>query len=134
MTDDVPTPIDSASILIIRDGKPHPRYGELEVLMVKRNRNIQFSGGAYVFPGGKKDKDDFLLSSNLPRDFSCLLSTAYREMHEETGLSIKDKNGCVPFARWITPKSYSKRFDTRFFLYWHRKIKRRAPTGRKSLI
>jgi 8-oxo-dGTP pyrophosphatase MutT (NUDIX family) len=116
MTDDIPVPVDSASILIIRDGKPHPHYGKLEVLMVKRNRNIQFAGGAYVFPGGKKDADDLLINNNLPPDFSHLLSTAYREMHEETGLSIENGTECIPFARWITPKSYSRRFDTRFFL------------------
>ena len=32
--------------------------GALEVLMVKRNQNISFAGGAYVFPGGKADLDD----------------------------------------------------------------------------
>lgn len=136
--------IDSASILIIRDGE-----GGLEVLMVKRHEDIAFAGGAYVFPGGKADPEDYQLSSHIksfPPGYSELTHTAFREVFEETGLIIGksnnahlyrdaflkeemtfkelikkanisfDEKGLVPFARWVTPRIYPKRFDTRFFL------------------
>lgn len=136
--------IDSASILIIRDGEEG-----LEVLMVKRHENIAFAGGAYVFPGGKADQGDYQLSSaikNFPPGYSELTHTAFREVFEESGLIIGksnnahvyrdaflkgeltfkeliekvnisfDEKGLIPFARWVTPRQYPKRFDTRFFL------------------
>lgn len=136
--------IDSASILIIRDGKEG-----LEVLMVKRHEDIAFAGGAYVFPGGKADTEDYQLSSyikSFPPGYSELTHTAFREVFEESGLIIGksnnaidyrkallkneisfnelikeadisfDEKGLIPFARWVTPRQYSIRFDTRFFL------------------
>lgn len=142
--------IDSASILIIRDDEEG-----LEVLMVKRHEDIAFAGGAYVFPGGKADPEDYQLSSHInsfPPGYSELTHTAFREVFEESGLIIGksinahlyrdaflkeemtfkelikkanisfDEKGLVPFARWVTPRIYPKRFDTRFFLA-------RAPMG-----
>jgi 8-oxo-dGTP pyrophosphatase MutT (NUDIX family) len=53
------TPIDksairpAATVMLVRDGE-----GGLEVLMVKRNLNSDFVGGAYVFPGGAVDPHD----------------------------------------------------------------------------
>ncbi|MDA7569212.1 NUDIX hydrolase [Emcibacteraceae bacterium] len=142
--------IDSASILIISDGEEG-----LELLMVKRHEDIAFAGGAYVFPGGKADPEDYQLSSHIksfPPGYSELTHTAFREVFEETGLIIGDHTNAgdyrdgllngrvtfseiikkadihfymdeiVPFARWVTPRIYPKRFDTRFFLA-------RAPMG-----
>jgi len=136
--------IDSASILIIRDGEEG-----LEVLMVKRHEDIAFAGGAYVFPGGKADPEDYQLSSHIksfPPGYSELTHTAFREVFEESGLIIGksnnahlyrdaflkeemtfkelikkanisfDEKSIVPFSRWVTPRQYPKRFDTRFFL------------------
>jgi len=138
--------IDSASILVIRDNADD---GELEVLMMKRNANIEFAGGAYVFPGGKFDPDDVngsYGSKSFPPGYSELMLTAYREVFEESGLIIGDASGAeqyrdgllsgeltfseiinkaniefhsddiLPFAHWVTPRVYPKRFDTRFFI------------------
>ena len=138
--------IDSASILVIRDNM---KTGALEILMVKRHKDIAFAGGAYVFPGGKVDEDDLLFDhkdTTFPVGYSELIYTAFREVFEESGLIIGSSEGAidyrqalldgeltfanfikkanvnfsfeniVPFARWITPKIYPKRFDTRFFL------------------
>jgi 8-oxo-dGTP pyrophosphatase MutT (NUDIX family) len=41
--------------MLVRDA---PESGELEVLMVRRNLNSDFVGGAYVFPGGSVDLAD----------------------------------------------------------------------------
>jgi len=46
--------IPSSTVLIIRDG-----VSGLEVFMVVRHHQIDFAGGALVFPGGKVDKSDF---------------------------------------------------------------------------
>jgi 8-oxo-dGTP pyrophosphatase MutT (NUDIX family) len=44
----------AATVMLVRDAPG----GELEVLMVKRNLNSDFVGGAYVFPGGAVDPAD----------------------------------------------------------------------------
>jgi 8-oxo-dGTP pyrophosphatase MutT (NUDIX family) len=41
--------------MLVRDA---PDHGRLEVLMVRRNLNSDFVGGAYVFPGGSVDPAD----------------------------------------------------------------------------
>ncbi|MDG1859948.1 MAG: NUDIX hydrolase, partial [Emcibacteraceae bacterium] len=136
--------IDSASILVIRDGETG-----LEVLMMKRHADIDFAGGAYVFPGGKLDQDDLngeQEGASFPPGYKELVQTAYREVFEESGLIIGEANDAelyrddllkgelhfseiikkakinfhiadiLPFARWVTPRDFSKRFDTRFFI------------------
>lgn len=45
----------AATVMLVRDA---PGNGELEVLMVRRNLNSDFVGGAYVFPGGSVDGAD----------------------------------------------------------------------------
>ncbi len=101
MTDKPVTPKDSASVLIIRDGDVHPRFGSLQILMVKRHKNIKFAGGAYVFPGGKLDLADKALEesdqksslNNISADFHGLRYAALREVFEETGLIIGTIDG-----------------------------------------
>lgn len=95
------TPKDSASVLIIRDGDVHPQYGTLQILMVKRHKNIKFAGGAYVFPGGKLDladkaleeRDQKSFSKNISAEFCGLRYAALREVFEETGLVIGTIDG-----------------------------------------
>ncbi len=101
MTHKPVTPRDSASILIIRDGEAHPDYGSLQILMVKRHRNVKFAGGAYVFPGGKLDAADRAIEeqkerngrADVPDDFYGFRYAALREVFEETGLIIGTKDG-----------------------------------------
>jgi len=101
MTDKPAPAKDSASVLIIRDGDVHPDYGALQILMVKRHRNIKFAGGAYVFPGGKLDMADKALEEsdqkasfkNISAEFRGLRYAALREVFEETGLIIGTIDG-----------------------------------------
>ncbi len=101
MTDKPAKPKDSASILIIRDGAAHTRYGTLQILMVRRHRNVRFAGGAYVFPGGKLDPADKALEEsdrkaslhNISAEFHGLRYAALREVFEETGLIIGTIDG-----------------------------------------
>jgi 8-oxo-dGTP pyrophosphatase MutT (NUDIX family) len=44
--------------MLVRDAVEGPHAGGLEVLMVRRNLNSDFVGGAYVFPGGSVDLAD----------------------------------------------------------------------------
>ncbi|WP_417624405.1 NUDIX hydrolase [Paremcibacter congregatus] len=92
---------DSASVLIIRDGAVHDRYGALQILMVKRHQKIRFAGGAYVFPGGKLDPADRALeeqdqkdaAADISAEFRGLRYAALREVFEETGLVIGTQAG-----------------------------------------
>ena len=59
--------------------------------MVRRHHNIEFAGGAYVFPGGKVDADDLNHApdiSTYPPGYGELIVTAIREVFEESGLVI----------------------------------------------
>lgn len=118
MTDKPVTAIDSASVLIIRDGDVHPRFGTLQILMVKRHKNIKFAGGAYVFPGGKLDPADKVLEEskaslrNIDTKFQGLRYAALREVFEETGLVIGTIGG-QPIGE-ISRKSIDDRYRPDF--------------------
>jgi 8-oxo-dGTP pyrophosphatase MutT (NUDIX family) len=90
----------SASIIVLRDSDEGP-----EVLLVERNHEQRFMGGAWVFPGGAThDEDDGELA------------TAVRELEEEAGISLSADAEPVRFSRWITPAQVKMRFDTHFFV------------------
>ena len=90
----VPRP--AATVLILREGE------DLEVLMLRRNLNSDFVGGAYVFPGGGVDAadvdlaryvvglDDESASARLGLDGGGLAyyAAALRELFEEAGLLV----------------------------------------------
>ena len=81
----------------------------LEVLLVKRNPEARFMGGAWVFPGGAVDATE-------GHDDAAHRVCAVREMQEEASVTLDDPAGLVAFSRWITPKEVSIRFDTWFYL------------------
>jgi 8-oxo-dGTP pyrophosphatase MutT (NUDIX family) len=98
----VPRP--AATVILLRGG------GEgLEVLLVRRNPEARFMGGAWVFPGGAVDRSEG--DGQDP-----LRAAAIRELSEEAGIAISDREQLVPFARWITPAQVKIRFDTWFYL------------------
>jgi 8-oxo-dGTP pyrophosphatase MutT (NUDIX family) len=90
----------AATAMLVRDGTEG-----LEVLLVQRNPEQRFMGGAWVFPGGAVHDDD-----------ADPESAAVRELEEEAGLRIEDVRELVPFSRWITPVEVKIRFDTFFYL------------------
>ena len=75
-----------------------------EVLLVQRNPEQRFMGGAWVFPGGATHPED-----------SDHAATGVRELEEEAGIRLPGNAELVPFSRWITPEDVSIRFDTWFF-------------------
>src|SRR2546421_430461 len=80
----------------------------LEVLLVQRNPESRFMGGAWVFPGGAVDRDE-------GEGQDALRAAAIRELSEEAGIVIDDATQLVPFSRWITPPQVKIRFDTWFY-------------------
>jgi 8-oxo-dGTP pyrophosphatase MutT (NUDIX family) len=90
----------AASVMVLRDTDAGP-----EVLLVERNPQARFMGGAWVFPGGAVHEDD-----------SGPAATAARELTEEAGVEVADSAELVSFSRWITPAEVEVRFDTWFFV------------------
>ena len=90
----------AATAIVMREGDDGP-----EVLLVQRNPESRFMGGAWVFPGGAVHEDD-----------DGHAGAAIRELEEEAGVAIGDIRQLVPFSRWITPAEVSIRFDTVFFV------------------
>ncbi|MCP5382689.1 MAG: NUDIX hydrolase [Kordiimonadaceae bacterium] len=148
--------IDSASILVIRDNdvtgklevlmvKRHPDIGFAGGAYV-------FPGGK-VDPDDLTLSRDIPF---YPAGYSDFIYTAFREVFEESGLIIGNEGDAVeyrnallqgeiafseiikqaniifnpddiiPFARWVTPRQYLKRFDTRFYLA-------KAPQGQQVI-
>lgn len=96
----VPRP--ASTVLIVREG------AGVEVLMLRRNLNSDFVGGAYVFPGGGVDEGDVALADavvglddaaassrlGLASGGLAYYAAALRELFEEAGLLIAcDENG-----------------------------------------
>jgi 8-oxo-dGTP pyrophosphatase MutT (NUDIX family) len=97
-------PRSAATVILLRGGAH-----ALEVLLVKRNPQSPFMGGAWVFPGGAVDR-----SEGEGQD--ALRAAALREVHEEAGIEISGPDELIPFSRWITPAQVKIRFDTWFYL------------------
>ena len=95
----VTTPREAATVIVLRGGAQ-----TLEVLLVKRNPEQRFMGGAWVFPGGAVDPDEDHRVAGV------------REVEEEAGVVIPAAESLVEFSRWITPREVKIRFDTHFYL------------------
>lgn len=101
----------AATIVLLRDGAEGP-----EVLLLRRTRSAGFVPGAYVFPGGRVDRDDagpevvshldgldaegaarrLELPTGDPPALAYYLA-ALREAFEETGILVgRDGNGAPP--------------------------------------
>jgi len=98
----------AATVVLVRDGE-----GGLEVLLARRSSKLAFHGGAWVFPGGRIDPDDY---AGAPDDvFAAARRAAAREAKEEAGVDV-DADGLVHVSNWTTPEISPKRFATWFFV------------------
>jgi 8-oxo-dGTP pyrophosphatase MutT (NUDIX family) len=102
-------PRQAASLILLRDSA-----NGAEVLLVRRNPEQRFMGGAWVFPGGALH----------PTEDADHAAAAVRELEEEAGIGLPEDAELVPFSRWITPEAEGAtiRFDTWFYAA-------RAPDG-----
>ena len=98
-TGEVTEPRQAATVIVLRGGAER-----LEVLLVRRNPEAHFMGGAWVFPGGAVDGGEDHRVAGV------------REVAEEAGVELPDPAALVLFSRWITPPEVTIRFDTLFFL------------------
>ena len=160
MSDDAPF-LDSASILIVCDGeeglevlmvKRHDNIAFAGGAYV-------FPGGKM----DQGDLELCNNIPTFPVGYSELTYTAFREVFEESGLIIGSHNNAskyreallteemsfseiiksanisfdmeaiLPFARWVTPRIYPKRFDTRFFLAKAPKDQIATPDGHEAV-
>jgi 8-oxo-dGTP pyrophosphatase MutT (NUDIX family) len=98
-TGEVTEPRQAATVIVLRGGAER-----LEVLLVRRNPEARFMGGAWVFPGGAVDGSEDHRVAGV------------REVAEEAGIELPDPAAMLLFSRWITPPQVRIRFDTLFFL------------------
>jgi 8-oxo-dGTP pyrophosphatase MutT (NUDIX family) len=114
---EVTAPREAATLVLLRDGGAGP-----DVLLVQRNPEQRFMGGAWVFPGGALHEDD-----------ADLAATAVRELEEEAGIALPASTELVPWSRWITPEEVKIRFDTHFFVAEAPPGARATPDGRECV-
>ena len=98
----------AATVVLLRDGS-----SGLEVLLARRSSKLAFHGGAWVFPGGRVDADDW---ADAPDDVvGAARRGAVREAKEEAGVDV-DGDALVHLSNWTTPEGSPKRFATWFFV------------------
>jgi 8-oxo-dGTP pyrophosphatase MutT (NUDIX family) len=97
-------PRPAATVILVRGATDR-----LQVLLVQRNPNQRFMGGAWVFPGGAVDPSE-------GEGDEALRTAALREVAEEAGIELAGPHELIPFSRWITPAEVRTRFDTWFFV------------------
>jgi len=87
--------------------------------MLKRNRDLAFAGGMWVFPGGRIDPEDFAqahLDSAGPAELELAAeSAAVREAQEEASLCLQQAE-LMRWSHWTPPPETPKRFSTAFFI------------------
>lgn len=98
--------IPAATVMLLRE-----HDGRLEVLMLRRNRQLKSFGGAWVFPGGRVDAIDGVGGDETER----VKAAAIRETMEETGLDISGAD-MATLSCWIPPVQEKRRFSTWFFV------------------
>jgi 8-oxo-dGTP pyrophosphatase MutT (NUDIX family) len=98
----------AATVVLLRDGETG-----LEVLLGRRASKLAFHGGAWVFPGGRIDPEDY---ADDPTDVvGAARRGAVREAMEEAGVEV-DPDALVHLSNWTTPDISPKRFATWFFV------------------
>lgn len=103
-----PEAIPAATVVVLRDGGTG-----LEVLMLRRDKDLSFAGGMWVFPGGRIDAADH---PDGPPDLEAAARVAAaREAMEEAGLAL-DPATLRRWSHWTPPPESPKRFSTAFFV------------------
>ncbi len=99
----------AATVIPLRDGTDG-----IEVLVLRRDDNLAFHGGSWVFPGGRVDEADFVAGGTDDVAVAAL-HAAVREAKEEADLDL-EADQLVSFAHWTTPLGRNRRFATWFYV------------------
>ena len=98
----------AASVLVFYAAPNGPR-----ILYLRRNAELAFHGGYWVFPGGRVDSSD-----RRDGDGAGAITTArraaVREASEEAGIELSP-DGLEVAVHWTTPLDSPIRFSTWFF-------------------
>lgn len=100
----------AATVVLLRDGDEG-----CEALLVRRNAQLSFHGGAWVFPGGRLDPEDYADVADRNDVLAAARNAAVREALEEAGVTIA-RDDLVALSRWVTPEGLPKRFNAWFFV------------------
>ena len=119
------TPVDpkkalrtAATVLLLREAG-----GGMEIFMVQRNRQIEFSSGALVFPGGSMDPGDREIASDpmlvastggLDAEATAIRIGGIRETFEESGIMLARQRGSdslIPAAQLTALESQRDALD-----------------------
>ena len=103
-------PRPAATVVLVREAR-----ADIEVLLLRRDENLAFTPGCWVFPGGKIDPQDYPSEIDT-MEYQAALRAAVRETREEAGIAI-DHRQLIHTAHWTTPEDLPLRFSTWFFLY-----------------
>jgi len=119
-TDPNKIPVAAATVVLVRDAID----GEsgIEVLLGRRNKEIFFAGGAWVFPGGRVDPEDHgenfageHFDENHPDFLDVCRRACVREASEEANATIS-ANDLVFMSHWEPPMEAPRRFSTFYFM------------------
>ena len=102
-------PRPAASVMVFRSTPQGP-----VVLYLRRNPDLAFHGGYWVFPGGRIDPAD-RDTDNPHDDMAAARRAAVRESDEEAGLDLA-VDDLVFAVHWTTPLASPIRFSTWFFV------------------
>ena len=105
-----PRAVPAATVVVLRDGPDG-----LETLMLRRDKDLSFAGGMWVFPGGRIDPADHHATGGEPDLLAAARRAAAREAAEEAALVV-DPDGLVWMSHWTPPERPGKRFATWFFV------------------
>ncbi len=89
----VATPTPSATLVLLRDSQRG-----IEVLIMRRHKDIKFCGGFWVFPGGAVEEQD---QTDSP--LQTAMNAAVRETEEEAGITANTQD-LIPLSKWTTPE------------------------------
>jgi len=111
----------AATVVLLRDGAQG-----IEVLLLERPRHTGTFAGAWVFPGGRVDPEDYDAAGAVPpnllsesrrpeEDLPAARIAGVRETVEETSLVLAP-DALVDLSCWVPPLQAPKRLRTWFFL------------------
>lgn len=106
-------PRAASTVVLVRD---NGAADDVETLLLLRNSRLVFEGGAWVFPGGRIEPDDYPADSgNHDDEYEAACRAAIRETREEAGLTV-DAGQFIHISHWTTPLGPPRRYATWFFV------------------